>query len=90
MKFIVKGKEYNCTLREWQGNGYGPDFLMDVAEDFLDGQELTVEEYNDFCDTFSTEVSKYNLGEYSEILGMQANIDKPYNFTCDWYESGRY
>lgn len=69
MTLYVNGVAKNVELRNWQDDGYTPNYFYDLETNFSDGQDVTEKEYQDLIDFWADEVSRHNAGEETEIFG---------------------
>lgn len=92
MKFNVNGQIKEVTLKEWQGDGYSPDFFGDMEVNFPATHEVeeggstiicTEEEFSELVEWWEDEVKAYNKGKDTEALGQISDTEKEYMLSVD-------
>lgn len=75
----VNGTEKNLCIKQWDGGQYYPDCAADLlAPDVKDGQSMTEQEYADLVEYCESELTSYNNGYDTDLLGSRYPEWNPY------------
>lgn len=86
MRLCVMGcpRYYDITVRKWLDNHYGQDMSMDIATDFIDGNDYNESEILDLVD-WLTEYCDENWLELDVVYGGRDKNDMNYIKLCPAY-----